>query len=369
MTLYGISSMTLRGISNMTLRVTLTVCALLLAHATAAFAQTSWGIGVLANGALVFCDPARNTVWQVDRSGNRTAVLTGVTCHAIVTGPNGAVYGESTPSDVTATRGVGLWHLEANGLRPWLMSPTLTPASDVWFVTAKDGSQFSWNGTGENSPRSEIVQREPAGSSLVVAGGARGQQDGVGREARFGNVDGLAIAPDGSLVIADSGNIRRMSLSYTVRTEALGVITNSHEGLTAIPGLWGREIGVATDATGAAVVVDPEARRIVRVERDGRATPIWEPAGLPERVSGGRWGWRPAGVAFVDHAYYVVDDWLGPTLIADLVGSPRLSRVDAGGRVTRIAAVTNRTVQAATVAMLLVLLSLMWKALRSRRAD
>jgi hypothetical protein len=353
----------------MTRRAGLAVCALLWTHATAAFAQTSWGIGVLANGAIVFCDPGRSTVWQVDRGGERTAVLTGVTCHAIVTAPDGTVYGESTPSDVTATRGVGLWHLGADGLRPWPMPPTLAPTPDVWLVTAAEGSQYSWNGTGDGSPQSEIVQRQASGASLVVAGGSRGQQDGVGRDARFNNVDGLAIAPDGSLVIADSGNIRRMSPLYTVRTEAVGVITDSRQGLTGIPGLWGRQLGVATDATGAAVVVDPEARHIVRIDRAGRATPIWEPAGFPERVSGGRWGWRPAGVALVGRTYYVVDAWMGPTLIADLVGSPRLSRVDENGGVTRIAAITNRTVQAATAAFLLVLLSLGWKSLRARRKN
>ena len=335
----------------------------------AAWAQNSWGIGVLKNGAIIFCDPERDTIWRVDPDGRRTAVAASVTCRAVVTGPDGTIYGEATPGDGIASRGVGLWQIDAGAARQWLMPLTATPTVDLWLVRDAMGRQYSWNGTGDGSAQSEIVERDASGAALVVAGGAWGQQDDIERRAAFGNVAGFALAPDGSLVIADSGNIRRMSPLHSVRTEARGVVTDSRLGMTRIPGLWGRELGVATDATGAAVVVDAEAGRIVHIDRAGRAKPIWEPAGFAQRVSGGRWGWRPAGVAVLGRTYYVLDEWIGPALVADIIGSPRISQVDENGRVTRIAAVSNWMVRAAAAALVLIALSAAWVSFRARRQN
>ncbi len=365
MTRRVIGLMTRRVIVITTRRLILFTLALMLAGAATAFAQTSWGIGVLPNGPIFFCDPGRSTIWRVDPDGTRTAALTGLTCRAIVTGLDGSIYGEATPGDVTASRGVGLWQIDAAGARQWLLPLTLAPPPDMWLVRDREGRQYSWSGAGAGSARSEIVVREAMGNSDVLAGGPWAEADGVGRRAGFGHVEGFALAPDGSLVIADSGDIRRMSTSFAVHTEARRVVTDSQTGLAGVPGLWAREFGVATDLTGAAVVVDPEAGRVVHIDRSGRATPIWEPAGLPQRISGGRWGWRPAGVAMLGRTYYVLDQWMGPALIADIVGSPRLSQVDADGRVTRITSVSNWTVRAAAAVLLLIAVYVLWVRARS----
>jgi hypothetical protein len=348
-------------------RVFLIALAIAVAHARPASAQTSWGIGVLPTGAIYFCDPGRSTVWRVDPNGDLNPEVTGVTCRAIVTGVDGNIYGEFIPADSTATRGVGIWRINAAGTRQWLAPPTPMPQPETWLILDRDGRQYSWSGTGSGSAQSEIVVRDAMGASVVAAGGARGHDDGIGSLVGFGNVEGFALAPDGSLVIADSGDIRRMSTLFTVRTEAQRAVTNSRTGLTDIPGLWGRELGVATDLTGAALVVDPAAGRIVHVDRTGRVTPMWAPGGVAQRMSGGSWGWRPAGVAMLGSTYYVLDQWMGPTLLADIIGSPRLSQVDAGGRVTRIASVSNGTVRAAAVAIVLIAVSAVWTRVRPRR--
>lgn len=351
-------------------RVLMSALTVLGLHTTAgiASAQTSWGIGVLLNGSIVFCDAARNTVWRINPDGGRSAALTGVTCRAIVSAPNGAIVGEATPGDLSATQGVAIWEINSAGARAWLMPPTLTPPPGLWLVRDTSDRQYAWSGIGRGGSKSEILRRDPLGDTVVFAGGDWGQRDGVAADAAFGNIAGLALAPDGSLVVADSGNIRRVSRSQRVTTEARAVVTNSHVGLTGVSGLWERELGVATDLTGATVVVDPEAGRVVHVSREGRATPMWEPAGFSQRVSGGRWGWRPAGVAMMGSTYYVLDEWMGPALLADLIGSPRVSQVDAQGHVTRIAAVANRSVRAAAAALLIVIISIVWTRRRPRRS-
>lgn len=323
-----------------------------------AYAQNTWGIGVLRSGALVFCDPVRDTVWMLKPTGERQELGTGITCRAVVTNPDG-VYGEAIPNDASSTRGAGIWRVVATpngGAFEWILRPTMNPGP-VWLIRDAQGNQYRWTGAGLGSPRSEIERRTPLDIAEVVAGSLWGMSDGVGRQGRLGKVDGFALARDGSMVMADSGNIRRITVDGRVRTEATAVVTNSRVGLLHTMGLWGREIGVAASPTGDTVVVDPAAGRIVNIDRHGRATPIWEPTGFAQRVSRGRWGWRPAGVAMLGSTYYVLDDWMGPAIFADLIGSPRLSQVDQNGHVVRVASVPNWLVRAAVASLLVALLA------------
>ncbi|TAK17321.1 MAG: hypothetical protein EPO35_03305 [Acidobacteria bacterium] len=333
--------------------------------AVPAAAQSSWGMGVTRTGSIVFCDRVRSTVWRIDSSGRRTAALEGVSCRAVATGLDGEVVGESTPVDVTTTRGVGVWRLDANGLTEWLMAPTLVPAPGVWIARDATGRAYNWTGVGSGSAQSAIVAQDPSGLHTDIAGGTRGNRDGFGRDAAFDNVTGLAAAPDGSLLVIDNGNIRRVHRTGLVTTEALGVVTDSHIGLINAPGLWAREIGIAADDRGEAVVVDPAAGRVVHIDRAGRAVSLWAPSGWSQRLTGGRWGWRPAGVALLGRTYYVVDEWVGPAVIADIVGSPRVMQVDDAGNVTRIASVPGWTARIGGVLLLLVLLSLVVRRRRS----
>lgn len=329
--------------------------------AAPAAAQTSWGAGVTRNGSIVFCDRARSTVWQISPDGTRRAALGGVTCHAIATGLDGQVLGEATPMDVTETRGVGLWRLNASGQREWLQPPTLFPMPRIWIARDAESRSFLWTGVGAGSETSAIVRLDTAGIRVDIAGGARGRKDGIGSSAAFDNVAGIAAAPDGSLLVIDDGNIRRVSPNGAVATEALNVVTDSHIGLINAPGLWGREIGVAADSRSEAVVVDPAAGRVVHVDRGGRAVTLWAPAGVSQRLTGGRWGWRPSGVAMLGRTYYVVDEWVGPALIADIVGSPRVTQVDDQGHLTHIASVPGWTARIGGVLLLIVLLSLLFR--------
>lgn len=333
-----------------------------------ATAQTSWGIGVLQSGALVFCDQGRETVWLLTPTGQRQELGTGITCRTVVTNPD-AVYGEATPNDVASTRGAGIWRVVATptgGTLEWTLRPTMTP-NGAWLIHDAQGNQYNWSGAGLGTPRSEIVRRTPFDINEVVAGSRWGAADGIGTQARLGKVNGFALAPDGSIVVADGRNIRRIDVNGYLRTEATGVITDSNIGLLNTTGLWGRELGVAAAPNGDAVIVDPAAGRIINVDRQGRATPIWEPAGFAQRISGGRWGWRPAGVAMLGTSYYALDVWMGPAILADLIGSPRLSQVDQTGHVVRIASVPNWMVRGAVASLMVALVAWMISR-RSARA-
>jgi hypothetical protein len=340
--------------------------AVTLGAAAPSAAQTSWGAAVTRTGSIVFCDRVRSSVWQVDPGGERRLVLDGVTCHALATGLDGQVLGEATPMDVTMTRGVGVWRLSPAGQSEWLQPPTVSPVPRVWIARDAESRSLLWNGAGAGGDPSSIVRLSTAGIREDLAGGARGQRDGLGPSAAFDNVTGIAAAPDGSVLVIDNGNIRRISSIGQVTTEAVGVVTDSHIGLVNTPGLWGREIGIAADFASEAVVVDPAAGRVVHIDRGGRAVPLWEPSGWAQRVTGGRWGWRPSGVAMLGRTYYVVDEWVGPALIADIVGSPRVMQVDDQGHVTRIASVPGWTARIGAVLLSIVLLSLIFRRRKTK---
>jgi hypothetical protein len=329
---------------------------LCLLSAQPAIAQTNWGVASLGSD-IFFCDPERNTVWKVDATGARTAALEATRCRTLVTGPDRAIYGESVPTELAAT-GLGLWRLSPEGERKWLLPSTNAPDPTMWIVGDANERRFAWTGEGESSIRSEIVVRNRDGVARVFVGAQRGHVDGVGTKAQLGNVGGMAIAPDGSLVFADSGNIRRASADGDVRTEALGVATNSKLGLMTRTGLWERELGVATNFDGDAVVVDPEQRRIISVDRRGHARAMWVSRGF---------GWRPSGVAVVGRTFYVLEERPLPGLLADLVGTPRLLHVDETGRVTRVLTVSNWLVRGAFGILMVIVVSGIFSTARRRR--
>ena len=73
--------------------------------------------------------------------------------------------------------------------------------------------------------RDQILERLPSGRFRVVAGDGKGGFSGDGGpavKAQIGQVDGMAVGPDGTLYFADYGNarIRAVSLSGTITTVA-----------------------------------------------------------------------------------------------------------------------------------------------------
>ena len=202
---------------------------------------------------------------------------------------------------------------------------------------------------------------------IALAGGAWGNRDGLGADARFGHVAGMAVAPDGSLVVIDTGSIRRIDPIGAVRTEAKGVVTGETGGSPLRVGLWNYTMGAATDVDGAAVVVDYAAKRIVRVARDGRATELWHSGGLANALTRRAWGWRPTGVAMLGSSFYVLEELPLPPLLADLIGSPRLLHVERDGTTTRVVTVSGMLVRVAAALLLLTLLSWWRTARRGRR--
>ncbi|MEB3330765.1 MAG: hypothetical protein VKQ33_16185 [Candidatus Sericytochromatia bacterium] len=110
----------------------------------------------------------------------------------------------------------------------------------------------------------------PAGRVTTLAGGNRGNRDGVGVRARFDQPSGLAFdSSNNTLVVADAGNnrVRRVTLEGRVTTVAdsfLGRFSSSLRG----------PLGLAVFADGGVVVADSGNNRLRLLSPSGRVTTL-----------------------------------------------------------------------------------------------
>jgi sugar lactone lactonase YvrE len=115
----------------------------------------------------------------------------------------------------------------------------------------------------------------PEGVVFTLAGGDAGFADGVGSAARFDSPSGLAIDPNGALIVADTGNnaIRRVSRNGEVTTIA-GDGTPGHRDGPASQARFNGPIGIAVDAAGRILVADTYNDRIRVIAADGSVSTL-----------------------------------------------------------------------------------------------
>jgi sugar lactone lactonase YvrE len=201
--------------------------------------------------------------------------------------------------------------------------------SPTALAVAKDGTLFVAD-TGNHA----IRRVSPSGTVTTLAGkpGEAGATNGVGVNARFNSPLGLALARDGTLIVADAGNhaLRRVTTDGTVTTlagelESWGMI----DGPPAVARFNG-PVGLAFDHTGNLFVADSANHAIRRLAPDGTVTTFAGKLGEDGCVDGApataRFS-KPAGLSFDAHGrLYVVDSF-----------NHVLRRVTLGGTVSTVA--------------------------------
>ncbi|MEZ0371149.1 MAG: CsgG/HfaB family protein [Candidatus Sericytochromatia bacterium] len=154
-----------------------------------------------------------------------------------------------------------------------------------------DGRVISWVGTGEAGfsdgnaavarfNRPQGLALDPQGNLYVadtdnhairkvsalgivttLAGGAGGSDDGAATQARFRYPSGLALAPDGSLYIADTGNHRIRRLSGGIVSTVAGGDEGFRDG-TADEARFSQPRGLALAPEGSLYIADTGNHRI-----------------------------------------------------------------------------------------------------------
>lgn len=170
-----------------------------------------------------------------------------------------------------------------------------------------------------------------AGTGAGLAG-----DGGPATQARFTTPGALAVAHDGAVLVADTGNhrIRRVGPDGIVRTIA-GTGEGFHgDGGPATEADLSAPEGVAVMPDGAILVADTGNHRVRRIAPDGTITTV---AGSGAVGAGGDGG--PATAAELSAPVAVTAAPGGGFLIAD-AGTGRVRRVDAGGMISTFAGTT-----------------------------
>ena len=188
------------------------------------------------------------------------------------------------------------------------------------------------------------------GRVTTVAGGQRGFADGRGADARFATPSAIALAPDGTLVVADTGNhaIRRIAADGSVTTVAGDGIAGYVDG-PAGGARFNAPVGVAVDPTGRIIiadtyndrirVIDPDGvvRTLAGGENGGIRSPAQSRRSLGEGGSAAGYVDGPAPDARFDTPCGVAVDASGRILVAD-AGNGLLRAIAPDGVVSTLAA-------------------------------
>jgi len=287
-----------------------------------AAAHEGWGVVVDSRGRVYCADIPANTIWRISSERGMEAVGRHIHSHALSIGTDDAVYG----MHVSLTAPVrGVWRLDSSGRFADIIVPTSGLALGLQsFLRAPDGVVYSASAYQYPAPPDGrtlyLLRWSPGGRIDTVAGGAVGHADGDGRTARFESIDGMALLPDGSVVIADGARLRRVS--------ATGQVTSLGNALTSKR--WDQDLlGVAAAPDGRLYVADFAARVVLRVE-GVRVDALYSPSAY----------WAPSGVAVTPSGVYVLEHPRAPLgILGDLKVGPylRVRRFSPNGQVTTLA--------------------------------
>jgi sugar lactone lactonase YvrE len=296
------------------------VCATAVAEA-----HEGWGIVVQPDGTIYFTDIPANTIWRLRADGVLEVAAADKHSHALMTRADGTIYG--THEQVPFARPGEVWEIGPTGqLRVAIVAEPGFPMSLHPFAIDASGAVYSTSVYAGVSGPLRIMRRAPDGNFSTLAGAARGMRDGMGTEAQFEGVDGIALAPDGALIVSDGAAIRRVALDGSVVTIA-GSLTES---------VWGEDLMGVTLHGDAIYVADYSSSRVLRVREQQSA----------DTVLATRWPWAPTGVAFRGDEMYVLEHLRMPMVIlGNLQMGPyvRVRRVAADGTVTTVKTVWGRS--------------------------
>ena len=175
-----------------------------------------------------------------------------------------------------------------------------------------------------------IRKISPAGIVTTLAGmpGMWDSSDGVGAAARFGGPAGLAIAPNGSVYVADRANhtIRQVTAAGVVTTLAGTASKRGAANGTGADARFSDPTFIASDAEGNVYVADTTGYTIRKVTMNGIVTTLAGGTFGTEDGTGAEASfWGPSGVAV---------DATGNVYVTD---AHAIRKVTAAGAVTTLA--------------------------------
>ena len=311
---------TIRFACSRALRILLLFVSASVLSASRAEAHEGWGIVVDVTGRVYFGDIPANIIWRISNKGQVERVALGKHSHALVLDSAGYVYG-TNPHLTLPIRSV--WRLTPDGRLSDVIPPTEHfPLGLQSFTMDAAGNMYSVKARNAQTPELLLLKRRPDGEITILAGSTVGYADGIGTQARFMGIDGMAWGPDGALYVADGVYVRRVAPDGTVTTLGGRPLTERR---------WDEDLlGIAVDASGDVYAADHAGRRILQISPAGAVTIVLRTGPL----------WTPTGIAVASDGLYVLEHLRMPlAILGDLAVGPyiRVRRVSSDGSATVLA--------------------------------
>ncbi|MFZ1376374.1 MAG: hypothetical protein WAS25_07255 [Geothrix sp.] len=169
------------------------------------------------------------------------------------------------------------WALDATVTSATLDGQTLSGSSGRTTVTPKFRQSYTLVATDGKRSETKIVMVAAQGLDLIAGDlGGSGCIDGTGREARFGHPSFLAFEPTGSVVVADSMyySLRRVTPAGVVATIAGNVIEAGYVDGPGASARFGQIAGLTVAPDGSIFVVDIGNEKIRKVTPEGTVSTV-----------------------------------------------------------------------------------------------
>jgi sugar lactone lactonase YvrE len=248
------------------------------------------GIAVDASGNLFISDTSDHTIWKVSTTNQKTLLagssgLPGSTdgngSGAQFNNPGGLALDPAGNLVVADTGNHTIRRIAQNGDVTTLAGAPGQPGSADGTTLARFNGPFgiAVDATGAiyiaDTQNHAIRLLATNGTVSTYAGtaGSPGMVNGTGASARFLEPSGLALAPNGTLYVADYGN-------SCIRAIASGAVVTTFSGVADSPGFldggattaqFRLPVAIALDATGILWVADTHNSAIRRITPDGTA--------------------------------------------------------------------------------------------------
>jgi sugar lactone lactonase YvrE len=265
-----------------------------------------FGVAVDRDGLIFVTDGAGGRLYRIDENGTVALVVAGLEMpSALAAAPDGTLVIANTGRDEIIRVDP-----EKKTVRVMANSGLSAP---VGVAVGHDGRVFVADTYGDR-----ICEIDAHGAARTIAGGSGpGYADGQGEAARFDTPCGIAIAPDGALLVADTGNhrLRRVTMDGTVTTLAgTGEATRRDGALSEAA--FDEPIALAVRRDGALFVADAAGSALRLIVFGEGATVTTLAGGSADGLADGENGSarinRPIGLAFTpDDALVFADSGNG----------------------------------------------------------
>lgn len=258
--------------------------------ATGAGAHPATGIVVDRAGNVYFSD--LETIWKLSTDGKLAVFREGQRgrhIHELAIDDQDNIYGADVSYNPN-TKGwpSNVWKMTPNGELTYLLETTENPPRGISIWRDRAGNMFWVDQNNHTKTQTLLLQRTPAGVVTTLAGSSYGHADGKGTSAKFSSVGGMAFGPDGSLYLTDGASVRKVTMEGIVTTMGKGLdVRAGKDQPRFLSGLSGSLTGLAVAPDGTVYAADSGNRRLFKVTPEGKVEVILrtEPPYFPNGVA------------------------------------------------------------------------------------